>query len=73
MLLCFLGIHYIGEMRNNTLSKLLIEQLTEGQLQFEHLVDDFDVVIIVDLVPFDIPNLPALGSFVALIKQRQQH
>ena len=38
------GIHYIGEMRNNTVSRLLIEQLTDGQLVWENLVDDFDVV-----------------------------
>ena len=48
VLSCFclqlVGIHYIGEMRNNTISRLLMEQLTEGQLTWEHLVDDFDVV-----------------------------
>ena len=31
-------------MRNNTVSKLLIEQITDGQLVWESLVDDFDVV-----------------------------
>ena len=38
------GIHYVGEMRNNTINKLLVEQLTEGQLQWSHLFDPNDVV-----------------------------
>ena len=38
------GIHYIGEMRNNTVSRLLINQLTAGQLVWEDLDDVHDVV-----------------------------
>jgi all-trans-retinol 13,14-reductase len=38
------GIHYIGEMRNNTVTRLLVEQITEGQLQWVDLIDEFDVV-----------------------------
>ena len=38
------GIHYIGEMRNNTVSRLLVNQMTEGQLVWEDLDDEMDVV-----------------------------
>jgi len=38
------GIHYIGEMRNNTVTRLLVNQLTEGQLQWVDLEQAFDVV-----------------------------
>ncbi len=40
----FVGIHYIGEMRHNTMVRLLMDQLTEGQLQWCDLIDEFDVV-----------------------------
>ncbi|ELT89885.1 hypothetical protein CAPTEDRAFT_174975 [Capitella teleta] len=40
------GIHYIGEMRSNTVGRLLVEQITDGQLQWVDLIDDFDVVAI---------------------------
>lgn len=40
----FAGIHYIGEMRNNTITRLLINQVTAGQLQWCDLIDEFDVV-----------------------------
>jgi all-trans-retinol 13,14-reductase len=39
-----IGIHYIGEMKSNTVTRLLINQLTEGQLQWVHLEEEFDVV-----------------------------
>lgn len=38
------GIHYIGEMRRRTTTKLLIDQITEGQLEWCDLIDEFDVV-----------------------------
>ena len=41
---CWSGIHYIGEMRNNTVARLMVQQLTEGQLQWVDLIDEFDVV-----------------------------
>ena len=41
---CFLGIHYIGEMRNNTLLRGLMDELTNGQLQWNDLDDPFDTV-----------------------------
>lgn len=40
------GIHYIGEMRNNTIARLLTQQITEGQLQWVDLIEDFDVCAI---------------------------
>lgn len=39
-----IGVHYIGEMRNNTVPRLLINQLTDGQLQWVDLIDEFDLV-----------------------------
>jgi len=39
-----LGIHYIGEMRSNTVARLLVNQLTDGQLEWCDLIDEFDVV-----------------------------
>ena len=38
------GIHYIGEMRNNTVSRLLVSQMTDGQLVWEDLDDELDIV-----------------------------
>ena len=40
------GIHYIGEMRDGTLSRILVDQLTEGKLQWEPLDDVYDTVAI---------------------------
>lgn len=40
------GIHYIGEMRNRTLPRFLIEQLTAGQLVWSPMDDSFDVVLL---------------------------
>ncbi|CAH1277367.1 RETSAT [Branchiostoma lanceolatum] len=38
------GVHYIGEMCGSTMNKVLFDQLTEGQLQWEKLDDTLDVV-----------------------------
>eukprot|EP00088_Acartia_fossae_P016828 TRINITY_DN1947_c1_g1_i1.p1 TRINITY_DN1947_c1_g1~~TRINITY_DN1947_c1_g1_i1.p1 ORF type:complete len:627 (+),score=164.25 TRINITY_DN1947_c1_g1_i1:50-1930(+) len=40
------GIHYIGEMNTQSLNKTLSDQLTEGQLEWEPLDPDFDVISI---------------------------
>jgi len=40
------GIHYIGEMNHQSLNKTLADQITEGQLEWEPLDPDFDVVSI---------------------------
>lgn len=38
------GVHYIGEMRSNTVARILIDQLTDGQLQWVDLIDEFDLL-----------------------------
>ena len=40
------GIHYIGEMRNNTLMRFLLQQLTSGQLQWTDMDDVYDTVLL---------------------------
>ena len=42
------GIHYIGEMRNNTSVRYLFDQVSNGQLKWSDVADDFDTVIVVD-------------------------
>merc|ERR1719331_3372616 len=40
------GIHYIGEMGHQTLNKTLLDQICEGQLEWDRLENDFDHVTI---------------------------
>ncbi|KAG8440994.1 hypothetical protein GDO86_006651 [Hymenochirus boettgeri] len=42
------GIHYIGQMNENSPTRILIDQLTEGQLQWAPLDDPFDIVVLGD-------------------------
>ena len=42
------GIHYIGEMRNNTAFRFLIDQISNGQLKWANVCDDFDTVVLVE-------------------------
>lgn len=42
------GIHYIGEMRNNTTVRFLFDQVSNGQLKWTNVRDDFDTVVLVD-------------------------
>lgn len=42
------GIHYIGEMRNNTAFRFLMDQISNGQLLWADVCDDFDTVVLVD-------------------------
>ena len=42
------GIHYIGEMRNNTAFRFLLDQLSNGHLGWCDVCDDFDTVVLVD-------------------------
>lgn len=42
------GIHYIGEMRNNTAFRFLMDQISNGQLGWANVADDFDTVVIVN-------------------------
>ncbi|KAI5617644.1 putative all-trans-retinol 13,14-reductase, partial [Silurus asotus] len=40
------GLHYIGQLHENSLFKIIMDQLTEGQLQFKELDQHFDTVVI---------------------------
>ncbi|XP_030830557.1 all-trans-retinol 13,14-reductase-like [Strongylocentrotus purpuratus] len=40
------GIHYIGEMAQSTITRLYIDQLTEGQLLWDPIDKNFDTVVI---------------------------
>ena len=42
------GIHYIGEMRNHTGIKFMMDQITDGALTWSNLADDYDVVVLGD-------------------------
>ncbi|KAE8619053.1 hypothetical protein XENTR_v10009581 [Xenopus tropicalis] len=42
------GIHYIGQMNEHSPTRILIDQLTEGQLQWAPMDDPFDVVLLGD-------------------------
>ena len=57
------GIHYVGEMKNNTINKLLVDQLTEGQLQWSHLIDPNDVVSALTLLNLFSLDTISLNSF----------
>ena len=43
-LFLFAGIHYIGEMHRDSISRVLVDQLTEGQVTWSQLDDEYDVV-----------------------------
>lgn len=43
---CLPGIHYIGRMQTNSPVRILLDQLTEGQLQWAKMPDVFDAVIL---------------------------
>ncbi|KAM4747588.1 all-trans-retinol 13,14-reductase [Rhinophrynus dorsalis] len=42
------GIHYIGQLNEQSPLRILVDQLTEGQLQWAKMDDPFDVVILGD-------------------------
>ncbi|XP_060106452.1 all-trans-retinol 13,14-reductase [Heteronotia binoei] len=42
------GIHYVGQMLENSFSRMLVDQLTEGQLQWAKMESPLDVVILGD-------------------------
>lgn len=42
----FAGLHYIGQLHENSLFKITIDQLTEGQVEFVKLDGHFDTVVI---------------------------
>ncbi|XP_007233620.2 inactive all-trans-retinol 13,14-reductase [Astyanax mexicanus] len=40
------GLHYIGQLHENSLFRVVMDQLTEGQLQFAELKQHFDTIVI---------------------------
>lgn len=40
------GIHYLGQLHENSLLRVALDQITEGQLQFARLDEHFDTVVI---------------------------
>ena len=38
------GIHYIGEMGTQTINKTLLDQISDGQIEWAPLEDEFDVI-----------------------------
>ncbi|XP_073478305.1 all-trans-retinol 13,14-reductase [Aquarana catesbeiana] len=43
------GIHYIGQLNDRSPFRILVDQLTDGQLQWSLMDDPFDVVLIGDV------------------------
>ncbi|CAI9558873.1 unnamed protein product [Staurois parvus] len=43
------GIHYIGQLNERSPFRILVDQLTDGQLQWSPMDDPFDVVLIGDV------------------------
>ncbi|MBN3305468.1 RETST reductase, partial [Amia calva] len=42
------GIHYLGQLHENSLLRIVMDQITEGQLQFAPLEQHYDTVILGD-------------------------
>ncbi|XP_066520715.1 inactive all-trans-retinol 13,14-reductase-like [Hoplias malabaricus] len=40
------GVHYLGQLHENSLFRVVMDQITEGQLQFVELDQHFDTVVI---------------------------
>lgn len=40
------GIHYLGQLHENSLLKVALDQITEGQLQFTQLEEHFDTLLL---------------------------
>lgn len=43
-----LGIHYVGQMQEGSLMRFLVDQLTDGQLEWAQLPATFDAVVLGD-------------------------
>ena len=41
-----MGIHYIGEMEKGELNRTLLEQITDGQLEWTKLMNPYDITTI---------------------------
>ncbi|MBN3305451.1 RETST reductase, partial [Amia calva] len=42
------GLHYLGQLHENSLLRIAVDQITEGQLQFAQLEQHFDTIVIGD-------------------------
>ncbi|XP_062859644.1 inactive all-trans-retinol 13,14-reductase-like [Trichomycterus rosablanca] len=40
------GLHYVGQLHENSLFKVILDQITEGQVEFVKLDDHFDTIVI---------------------------
>lgn len=40
------GIHYLGQLHENSLLKVALDQITDGQLQFTRLEQHFDTLLL---------------------------
>lgn len=40
------GIHYLGQLHENSLLRVALDQITEGQLQFVKLEQHYDTVLL---------------------------
>ena len=52
VIFCLKGIHYIGEMQHRTLQRTLFEQISDGQVQWQPLEQNFDTVCLFEVSPF---------------------
>uniref|UniRef100_A0A8D2IUB3 L-amino-acid oxidase n=1 Tax=Varanus komodoensis TaxID=61221 RepID=A0A8D2IUB3_VARKO len=55
------GIHYIGQMQENEMSRMIMDQLTDGQLEWVKLEDPYDIITIGDK---DYPLFSGKKAFV---------
>ena len=55
------GIHYVGEMAGDSVTKFLIDQLTEGQIQWSPLDPTYDEVVI-GSTPQDSKTFPIVSG-----------
>lgn len=42
----FSGIHYVGEMQEGSIARFMLDQLTEGQLEWAPLPAVYDIVVL---------------------------
>lgn len=46
LILLLSGIHYLGQLHENSMLKVALDQITEGQLQFAKLEQHYDTVFL---------------------------
>ena len=63
------GIHYIGNIVGTSMSRVLSDQLTDGQLDWVPLDETYDVVVIGDLDHSPI-KVPIIGKGPEIFKKK---